>query len=332
MAKVSKRVKALSAQVDRQKLMPVADAISLVKKCATAKFDESIDVAVQLGIDAKKSDQLVRGSVVLPAGTGKTVRVAVFTQGAKADEARAAGADIVGMEDLAEQVKAGNINFDVVIASPDAMKVVGTLGQILGPRGLMPNPKVGTVTPGPVPDRQGGHHSRRHRPRLVPGRPARDQPEGADRRPEPGQARQFQGRLPAQGGGVEHDGYRCPRRSGGIFRHGRGLSRERTVRNFGPSVARTQTGIPVGACLPAGCQRPQGARAEQVDASRPPAGSFKRDTRSSRVECPAQMAVPKRVSVGRLHGSMESSETVAVSRRERRRKPTPHFVGAGPWE
>ncbi len=147
MAKVSKRVKAISAQVDRQKLMPVVDAISLVKKCATAKFDESIDVAVQLGIDAKKSDQLVRGSVVLPAGTGKTVRVAVFTQGAKADEARAAGADIVGLEDLAEQVKAGNINFDVVIASPDAMKVVGTLGQILGPRGLMPNPKVGTVTP-----------------------------------------------------------------------------------------------------------------------------------------------------------------------------------------
>jgi large subunit ribosomal protein L1 len=147
MTKVSKRVKALGAQVDRQKLMPVADAISLVKKCATAKFDESIDVAVQLGIDAKKSDQLVRGSVVLPAGTGKTVRVAVFTQGAKADEARAAGADIVGMEDLAEQVKAGNINFDIVIASPDAMKVVGALGQILGPRGLMPNPKVGTVTP-----------------------------------------------------------------------------------------------------------------------------------------------------------------------------------------
>jgi large subunit ribosomal protein L1 len=142
MTKVSKRVKAIGAQVDRQKLMPVTDAISLVKKCATAKFDESIDVAVQLGIDAKKS-----GSVVLPAGTGKTVRVAVFTQGAKADEARAAGADIVGMDDLAEQVKAGNINFDIVIASPDAMKVVGTLGQILGPRGLMPNPKVGTVTP-----------------------------------------------------------------------------------------------------------------------------------------------------------------------------------------
>ncbi|MCL4748245.1 MAG: 50S ribosomal protein L1 [Burkholderiaceae bacterium] len=146
MPAVSRRVKANGAQVDRQKLHSVGDAFALVKKCATAKFDESIDVAVQLGIDAKKSDQLVRGAVVLPAGIGKTVRVAVFTQGAKADEARAAGADIVGMEDLAEQVKAGVMNFDVVIASPDAMKVVGALGQVLGPRGLMPNPKVGTVT------------------------------------------------------------------------------------------------------------------------------------------------------------------------------------------
>jgi len=147
MAKVSKRFKAIKAQADRQQVHPLADALALVKNCATAKFDESIDVAVQLGVDAKKSDQVVRGSVVLPAGTGKTVRVAVFTQGPKADEARAAGADIVGLEDLAEQVKAGNINFDIVIASPDAMRVVGTLGQILGPRGLMPNPKVGTVTP-----------------------------------------------------------------------------------------------------------------------------------------------------------------------------------------
>ena len=146
MARLSKRVKAIKSQADRQKVHPLPEALSLVKSCATAKFDESIDVAVQLGIDAKKSDQVVRGSVVLPAGTGKTVRVAVFTQGAKADEARAAGADIVGLEDLAEQVKAGNINFDIVIASPDAMRVVGSLGQILGPRGLMPNPKVGTVT------------------------------------------------------------------------------------------------------------------------------------------------------------------------------------------
>jgi large subunit ribosomal protein L1 len=146
MARLSKRTKALRAKVDSRKLYPVTDAISLVKECAVAKFDESIDVAVQLGVDAKKSDQVVRGSVVLPAGTGKSVRVAVFTQGAKAEEARAAGADIVGMEDLAERVKAGQLDFDIVIASPDAMRVVGGLGQILGPRGLMPNPKVGTVT------------------------------------------------------------------------------------------------------------------------------------------------------------------------------------------
>lgn len=147
MARTTKRQTALRAQVDRQKLYPLVDALALVKQCATARFDESIDVAVNLGVDPKKSDQVVRGSVVLPAGTGKTVRVAVFTQGAKAEEARAAGADIVGMEDLAEQVKAGQINFDIVIATPDAMRVVGSLGQILGPRGLMPNPKVGTVTP-----------------------------------------------------------------------------------------------------------------------------------------------------------------------------------------
>jgi large subunit ribosomal protein L1 len=144
--KASKRARAVFAKVDRNKAYPVSDALTLVKECATAKFDESIDVAVNLGIDAKKSDQLVRGSVVLPAGTGKTVRVAVFAQGAKAEDAKAAGADIVGFDDLAAEVKAGNMNFDVVIATPDAMKVVGALGQILGPRGLMPNPKVGTVT------------------------------------------------------------------------------------------------------------------------------------------------------------------------------------------
>lgn len=146
MSKVSKRVKAFEGKVDSLKLYSVQDALNLVKECATAKFDESIDVAIKLGIDARKSDQVVRGAVVLPHGTGKTKRVAVFTQGANAEAAKEAGADIVGMEDLAEQVKAGNINFDVVIASPDAMRVVGALGQILGPRGLMPNPKVGTVT------------------------------------------------------------------------------------------------------------------------------------------------------------------------------------------
>ncbi|MCL2591567.1 MAG: 50S ribosomal protein L1 [Betaproteobacteria bacterium] len=146
MAKLSKRVQAQRAKVDRSKTYLVADALTLVKECATAKFDESIDVAVNLGVDPRKSDQVVRGSVVLPAGTGKTVRVAVFAQGEKADAARAAGADIVGFEDLAAEIKGGKIDFDRVIATPDAMRVVGQLGQILGPRGLMPNPKVGTVT------------------------------------------------------------------------------------------------------------------------------------------------------------------------------------------
>jgi large subunit ribosomal protein L1 len=144
---LTKKQKAQVGKVDSNKLYAITDALSIVQAAATAKFDESIDVAVQLGIDAKKSDQVVRGAVVLPNGTGKTKRVAVFAQGAKAEEAKAAGADVVGMDDLAAQVKAGNMPFDVVIAAPDAMRVVGTLGQILGPRGLMPNPKVGTVTP-----------------------------------------------------------------------------------------------------------------------------------------------------------------------------------------
>jgi large subunit ribosomal protein L1 len=147
MAKLSKRAQALKAKVDRTKVYPFDNAIALIKECATAKFNESIDVAVQLGVDAKKSDQVVRGSVVLPAGTGKTVRVAVFASGDKAEQAKAAGADLVGMEDLAERIKGGDMPFDIVIASPDTMRIVGTLGQILGPRGMMPNPKVGTVTP-----------------------------------------------------------------------------------------------------------------------------------------------------------------------------------------
>jgi large subunit ribosomal protein L1 len=147
MTKLTKKAKTFQGKADSTKLYPLADALALVKECATAKFDESIDVAVQLGIDAKKSDQVVRGAVVMPAGTGKTKRVAVFAQGAKADEARAAGADIVGMDDLAAEIKAGKMDFDVVIASTDTMRIVGTLGQVLGPRGLMPNPKVGTVTP-----------------------------------------------------------------------------------------------------------------------------------------------------------------------------------------
>ena len=147
MAKLTKRQQAFQGKVEAGKVYPAVEALNLVRQNATAKFDESVDVAIQLGIDPRKSDQAVRGAVVMPEGTGKTVRVAVFTQGAKADEARAAGADIVGFDDLAHKVKAGELDFDVVIASPDAMRVVGQLGQILGPRGLMPNPKVGTVTP-----------------------------------------------------------------------------------------------------------------------------------------------------------------------------------------
>ncbi|HEX2584924.1 MAG TPA: 50S ribosomal protein L1 [Steroidobacteraceae bacterium] len=147
MAAVSKRVKAWDGKIQPGKQYPIDQALSLVQQFASAKFKESIDVAVNLGIDASKSDQQVRGSTVMPNGIGKTVRVAVFTSGKNQDAAKAAGADLVGMEDLAEKVKAGEMNFDVVIASPDAMRVVGQLGQILGPRGLMPNPKVGTVTP-----------------------------------------------------------------------------------------------------------------------------------------------------------------------------------------
>ncbi len=147
MAKITKRTKTAQAKIQAGKVYAIDEALSLIKECATAKFNESVDVSINLGIDTRKSDQVVRSSTVLPHGTGKVVRVAVFTQGANAELARAAGADIVGFDDLAESVKAGNMDFDVVIASPDAMRVVGQLGQILGPRGLMPNPKVGTVTP-----------------------------------------------------------------------------------------------------------------------------------------------------------------------------------------
>ena len=147
MAKISKREKENKSKVEAQKFYALNEAVELVKALANAKFNESVDIAVQLGIDPRKSDQAVRGSVVMPAGTGKTVRVAVFAQGAAAEAAKEAGADIVGMEDLAHEIKGGKMDFDVVIAEPAAMRVVGQLGQILGPRGLMPNPKVGTVTP-----------------------------------------------------------------------------------------------------------------------------------------------------------------------------------------
>jgi large subunit ribosomal protein L1 len=147
MAKIGKRLKSIRDKVDRNKLYPAEEGFALLKECASAKFKEAVDVAVNLGVDPRKSDQVVRSSTVLPNGTGKSVRVAVFAQGANADAAKEAGADIVGFEDLAEKVKGGEMDFDVVIATPDAMRVVGQLGQILGPRGLMPNPKVGTVTP-----------------------------------------------------------------------------------------------------------------------------------------------------------------------------------------
>jgi len=147
MARLSKRIKAIREKVDANKQYSIDEALELLKSLSSVKFNESIDIAVNLGIDPRKSDQVVRGSTVLPKGSGKDVRVAVFTQGENADKAKAAGADVVGMDDLAEQIKGGDLNFDVVIASPDAMRVVGTLGQVLGPRGLMPNPKVGTVTP-----------------------------------------------------------------------------------------------------------------------------------------------------------------------------------------
>ncbi len=147
MAKLSKRFKIIREMVEPGKVYPVDEAIRILKEVPPAKFRESVDVAVNLGVDPRKSDQVVRGSTVLPHGTGKEVRVAVFAQGPAAEAAKAAGADVVGMEDLAESIRAGNLDFDVVIAAPDAMRVVGALGQILGPRGLMPNPKVGTVTP-----------------------------------------------------------------------------------------------------------------------------------------------------------------------------------------
>jgi large subunit ribosomal protein L1 len=145
--KGSKREQLFQSKVEEGKTYPLEQAVQILKDCATAKFKESVDISVNLGIDAKKSDQNVRGSTVLPHGNGKSVRVAVFTQGAKAEEAKAAGADAVGMQDLADKMKAGELNYQVIIASPDAMRVVGTLGQVLGPRGLMPNPKTGTVTP-----------------------------------------------------------------------------------------------------------------------------------------------------------------------------------------
>ena len=176
MAKLTKKQKALAEAIDRKRFYAVDEAIELVKANATAKFDETVEVALNLGVDPRHADQMVRGVVTLPNGTGKTVRVAVFAKGGKADEARAAGADVVGAEDLMETIQGGTIDFDRVIATPDMMGIVGRLGKVLGPKGLMPNPKLGTVTmdvteavtdaksrPGRVPGREGGHHPCRHR-------------------------------------------------------------------------------------------------------------------------------------------------------------------------
>jgi hypothetical protein len=224
MAKLTKKQKALEGKADSTKLYPLTDAFGIVKEAATAKFDESIDVAVQLGIDPKKSDQVVRGAVVMPNGTGKTKRVAVFAQGAKAEEAKAAGADIVGMDDLAARVKAGDMPFDVVIAAPDAMRVVGQLGQILGPRGLMPNPKgrhrdarcgdrgeERQGGAGAVPCRQGRDHPRQHRPPLLRDRQAAGQPGRAGGGPQQGQAGDQQGCVSEEDRGLVDHGPGCPR-------------------------------------------------------------------------------------------------------------------------
>ena len=219
MAKRSKRLKAIREQVDRGRSYEVSEALALLKGLSSVKFAESVDVSINLGVDPRKSDQVVRGSTVMPNGIGKESRVAVFAQGAAADSAREAGADIVGMDDLAERVTAGNLDFDVVIAAPDAMRVVGKLGRILGPRGLMPNPKVGTVTPrcrrcrsqrqsrtGPVPNRPRWNYSLHHRQSGVRGRCAEAESRRLARGFEQGETRHIQGRLYEKGHVVDHDG------------------------------------------------------------------------------------------------------------------------------
>ena len=222
MVAVAKRMKPWAEKIPPGKQFPIDEALALVKQFATAKFDETVDVAVNLGIDASKSDQQVRGSTVLPNGTGKKVRVAVFTSGKNADAAREAGADIVGLEDLAEKVKAGQLDFDVVVASPDAMRVVGQLGQILGPRGLMPNPKVGTVTPdvaGAVRNAKAGQvRFRADKAGVVhctigkasfEVQGAQGEPSRADGGPAEGQARRLEGHLPEARHRVLDDGTGC---------------------------------------------------------------------------------------------------------------------------
>ena len=210
MPAVAKRTKGWKEKLPPGKSYPIDDALKLVKEFATAKFNESVDVSVNLGVDATKSDQQVRGSTVMPHGTGKTVRVAVFTQGKNAEAAKAAGADIVGFEDLAEKVKAGQIDFDVVIASPDAMRIVGQLGQILGPRGLMPNPKVGTVTPNVA---EAVKNAKSGQVREFRAERAEGKSSGAGERSAEDQTRDLQGCLPAEADRVLDHGSRRRRRS-----------------------------------------------------------------------------------------------------------------------
>ena len=248
MPAVAKRTKTWKDKLPPGKSYPIDDALKLVKEFATAKFNESVDVSVNLGVDATKSDQQVRGSTVMPHGTGKTVRVAVFTQGKNADAAKAAGADIVGFEDLAEKVKAGQIDFDVVIASPDAMRIVGQLGQILGPRGLMPNPKVGhgdsrrggrgeerQIRPGSVSHRQGGNRARANRARELRADRAQGKSAGAGRGSAEDQAGDLEGCLSEEGDALLDHG------SGG---HGGSVqSRSRLVFLLSDGVASTPLNV-----------------------------------------------------------------------------------------
>ncbi len=253
MSKLPKRKQAWAKLREHNRNYPVLDALKIIKQAAVAKFDEAVDVAINLGIDAKKSDQTVRGSVVLPAGTGKKVRIAVFAQGDKAKAAKDAGADLVGMEDLAESVKAGKLDFDVVIASPDTMRVVGQLGQILGPRGLMPNPKVGTVTPDVAAAvknaRAGQVQYRADKSGIVQcsiGRahflPLPRQPRRAGRCGQQVEAFQREGNLPAQGVGLFDHGTGRAGGRGELWRRRDGAALNMDDRTLGHRAACTACG------------------------------------------------------------------------------------------
>ena len=227
MSKMTKRMRAIEEKVDREKAYDIAEAVGILNELSKTKFTESFDVSINLGVDPRKSDQVVRGATTLPHGTGKTVRVAVFAQGESADAAKEAGADLVGFEDLGEQVQAGNLDFDVVIATPDAMRIVGQLGKILGPRGLMPNPKTGTVTPDvatAVANAKAGQvQFRTDKAGIIHGSVGKvgfeataikENIEALLERPEEGQACRSERRISEEGDAVHHDGPWCGHRSG----------------------------------------------------------------------------------------------------------------------